>query len=102
MKKASLATRIAIAGAETLKRSLRSDRLPPLNQNDMTSTSRTTVIVPADGPNSNTDVKTNVSETESLADSDGTFTVKEPVNRAKPARTNQSAPRGFADNRQTN
>src|SRR5476649_1577144 len=101
MKNASLAIRIAIAGAVALNRSLRGDRFAFVDQNNMTTASRTTVMVPADGPNSSTDVKTNVSETESLAEIAGTFTVKDPVSSVRAASMNHSAPGGFADNRQS-
>ena len=56
----------------------------------MTSASRTTVSVPADGPNISADANTNVSETENRADSEGTLTVNEPVNRVSIARVSHS------------
>ena len=50
-----------------------------LSQSEMISPSRATVRVPAGGPNSRTDVKTNVSETESEAGIEGSLTVADPL-----------------------
>ena len=65
-----------------------------LSQKEMTNASRTTVSVPADGPNISADANTNVSETENRADNEGTLTVNEPVNRVSTARVNHSNPGG--------
>ena len=53
----------------------------------MTKASSATVNVPAAGPNRRTDVKTNVSETEIVAGSEGRRTVAEPLTRVKRARS---------------
>ena len=53
------------------------------------SASSATVTVAGDVPNSRTLVKTNVSETEMVTGTPGTFTVKTPLNRVSNARINQ-------------
>ena len=49
----------------------------------MINASSVTVMVPAAVPNNNTDVKTNVSETEIVASIEGSFTVIEPVSQGQ-------------------
>jgi len=49
------------------------------------------VIVAAGVPKSRTEVKTNVSGTEIVADRDGTLIVKKPLSSVNPARINQPA-----------
>ena len=62
----------------------------------MTNASRATVSVPAAGPNRRTDVKTNVSEIDIVAGTDGNFTVAEPLIKVRIARINQLRPIGTA------
>jgi hypothetical protein len=50
--------------------------------------------VPAAGPKSRTDVKTNVSEIDIVAGTDGSFTVADPAKRVRMARMNQLQPMG--------
>src|SRR5688572_9525216 len=87
---------MAMAGAAMLKSTFRARRLRGSSQNEMTNASRTTVMVPAAGPNRSTDVKMNVSDTEIRAEIAGTFTVKDPVNSVNAARMNHSRPGGLA------
>ena len=61
-----------------------------LSQSEMMSPSRATVRVPAGGPNSNTEVKTNVSETDSEAGIEGSLTVADPLIAVRAASTSQS------------
>src|SRR4051794_8527290 len=89
-KNAEAAVQNATDGAATLNRIRRTERVDLLSQNEMTRASRTTVSVPADGPNISADANTNVSETENRAESDGTLTVKEPVKSVNTARVNHS------------
>jgi hypothetical protein len=53
----------------------------------MTNASSATVNVPAAGPNRSTDVKTNVSEMDIVAGTDGSLTVAEPLTRVRIAST---------------
>ena len=62
----------------------------------MTRASRATVRVPAAGPKRRTDVKTNVSEMEMVAGTDGSLTVAEPLTRVRMANRNQFHPMGDA------
>ena len=48
--------------------------------------SRVTMIVAAEGPNSNTAANTNASDTEIRAFIEGSLMLKEPVRKASPAR----------------
>ena len=64
------------------------------DQHEMTSASRATVNVPAAEPNRRTEVKTNVSETDIVAGSEGRRTVAEPLSKVKIARIAQSQPIG--------
>ena len=97
-KKPSAAARIAIAGAAALKSNRLGVLLAVFIQNEITSASKTTVTVPAAVPNSNTEVKTNVSETERLAGRDGSWIVKQPAKTVNDTRTNHWNPGGFAAN----
>jgi len=58
------------------------------NQNDITSDSRTTVIVPAAGPYNNTEAKTNVSDTDTRAGNVDIPIENEPVRRVSAAKMN--------------
>src|SRR6476661_5163776 len=58
----------------------------------MMAASSATVTVPADGPNRITEVKTNVSDTETVAGIDGSETVADPLRRVNRARTVQFHP----------
>ena len=58
----------------------------------MTRASNATVRVPAAGPKRRTDVKTNVSEMEMVAGTEGNLTVAEPLTRVRIARRNQFHP----------
>jgi hypothetical protein len=55
-------------------------------------------MVPAAGPNRSTEVKTNVSDTEIVAGTDGSLTVAEPLIRVSTAKTNQFQSIGTAYN----
>ncbi len=66
-----------------------------LTHNEMTSVSNKTVSVPAAAPNSRTEAKTNVSDTEILEGMDGTLIVNEPVRSVRAARANHSGGIGF-------
>jgi hypothetical protein len=55
----------------------------------MTKASSATVRVPAAGPNSRTAVKTNVSEMEIVAGTEGSFTVAEPLISVRTAKRSQ-------------
>ena len=55
----------------------------------MINASSATVSVPAAGPKRSTDVKTNVSEIDIVAGTDGNLTVVDPLIRVRIARTNQ-------------
>ena len=55
------------------------------DQKEITNASRATVKVPAAGPNRRTDVKTNVSETETATGSEGRLTVADPLTRVSRA-----------------
>ena len=54
----------------------------------MIKPSSVTVMVPAAVPNNKTDVKTNVSETESVAGMDGSLIVMDPLSNVRAARRN--------------
>ena len=54
----------------------------------MISPSSVTVIVPAAVPKSSTEVKTNVSDTEIVAGTEGSLIVIEPLNKVRAARRN--------------
>jgi hypothetical protein len=58
----------------------------------MTKASSATVSVPAAGPKRRTDVKTNVSEIEIVAGTDGSVTVAEPLTSVRTASRNQFHP----------
>ena len=94
--KASPAIVMAIAGAVALKRKRSAVVLVPFAQNEITRASITTVIVPAAGPKSNTVEKMKVSETDRLAGSDGSFTVKLPAMSVRAMRKGHSLPGGAA------
>ena len=55
----------------------------------MTKASSATVTVPAAGPNNRTEVKTNVSETEIVAGSEGNLIVADPLTNVRRAKTVQ-------------
>ena len=59
------------------------------SQSEMTRLSSTTMMVAA-GPKSRTAAKTKVSDTDSRAGMVGTRTVKDPLRRVSPAKTNHS------------
>ena len=59
--------------------------------------SRATIVAPAEGPNSNTEVKTNVSEIEIVAGTEGSFTVAEPLSSVRAARMIHCGPK-FSSN----
>jgi hypothetical protein len=61
----------------------------------MTKASKATVIVPAAGPKRRTEVKTNVSEMEIVAGTDGSLTVADPLSRVSTASTSQFQPSGY-------
>src|SRR3954467_662503 len=61
----------------------------------MPSPSRATVRVPAAGPYNSTAAKTNVSETEIDAGTEGSLTVADPLMRVSAARRNHCQPTGF-------
>jgi hypothetical protein len=56
---------------------------------EITNPSSATVTVPAEGPKSRTAVKTNVSETEIVAGTDGILTVIEPLRTVRRTRISQ-------------
>ena len=58
----------------------------------MIAASSATVIVPAEGPKRIADVKTNVSDTETVAGNDGRETVAEPLSSVRTARIVQFQP----------
>jgi hypothetical protein len=64
------------------------------NQRDITRASSATVSVPAAGPKSRTDVKTNVSEIEMVAGTEGNFTVADPLTSVRTANRSQCHPIG--------
>src|SRR5438045_3902099 len=97
-KKILLEHHKAIAGAVALNSTRIGGRLDRFIQSEITSASRTTVTTPAGVPNSRTDVKTKVSETEIFAANDGTLTVKEPVSSVRVASKNHSTPGCKTDN----
>jgi hypothetical protein len=86
-KKTSPAIQIDKAAAETLNNIREGSRVLLAPAAMMTRISIATVIVPAHVPNSRTEAKTNVSETESLAVIEGSLIVKAPVKRVSTART---------------
>lgn len=61
----------------------------------MTNASTATVSVPVAGPKRRTDVKTNVSEMEIVAGTDGSLTVADPLTRVRTASTIQFQPIQF-------
>ena len=67
----------------------------------MTKLSSATITVAAAGPNKRTAAKTNASETENRAATEGTFTEKEPVNNVKPAKTSHCIEIGSITNLMT-
>src|SRR3954469_12142684 len=83
-----LATQIDRAGAAMLNRTLCNSLRCRVSQSEMIRPSNATVRVPAEGPNNRTDVKTNVSETESEAGIEGSFTVADPLITVRAASTN--------------
>ena len=93
-KKVVAAVQNATEGAATLKRTRAGERVDSFSQNDMTRVSRTTVSVPAAGPKSRAEANTKVSDTENLAEREGTFMVKEPVNKVSAANVSHSKPGG--------
>src|SRR4026208_1498704 len=58
----------------------------------MTRASSATVRVPAAGPNRRTEVKTNVSEIEMVAGTDGSLTVAEPLTSVRTAKRTRVRP----------
>ena len=60
------------------------------SQKEMTRLSRATVRVPAAGPNSRIEMKTNVSEIEIVAGTEGKRTVAEPLTSVRAARSSHS------------
>src|SRR5215210_1316018 len=79
------ATHIETAGAAMLNRARYHSGRRLAIQKEMTSPSSATVMVPADGPNSRTDAKTKVSETEIDAPAVGRFTVADPLTNVSAA-----------------
>ena len=77
-----------------MKATLVAERALLRSQKDMAKLSRATVRVPTDGPNSRPEAMTNVSDTDNLADDEGTRTVKEPVISVSAARVSHSSPGG--------
>src|SRR6476469_484658 len=65
-------------------------------QKEMTKPSSATMTVPAAGPKSKTEAKTNVSETEMDAGTEGSFTVAEPLTRVRAASMYHWNPSGSA------
>ena len=55
----------------------------------MIRASRATISVPAAGPNRSTEVKTNVSDIDIVAGTEGSLTVVDPLISVRIARTNQ-------------
>ena len=72
-------------GAAMLNGSLDGGAEARPSQNEITRVSRTTIIVAAEGPKRTVAAKTKVSETDKLAATPGTFTVKEPLSRVNTA-----------------
>ena len=68
-----------MAGADILKSARYHSGRRFAIQNEMTRPSNATITVPASVPNSSTEAKTNVSETEIDAGTEGSFTVAEPL-----------------------
>jgi hypothetical protein len=66
-----------------------------VSHHEIARTSRVTVKVPAAGPKRRTDVKTNVSEIEIVAGTEGSFTVADPAISVRRARMNQFQPIGL-------
>ena len=64
----------------------------------MISASKATVSVPAAEPKRMTDVKTNVSETDTVAGSPGNFTVADPLTRVRRASRVHVHPIGWTKN----
>jgi hypothetical protein len=64
------------------------------SDSEMTRASSATINVPAAGPYRRVEVKTNVSEIEIVAGTDGSLTVADPVRIVNAARTNQFQPTG--------
>ena len=87
-------TQRAAGSAKTLK-IIRYEGCPfRASDREMTSASRATVIVPAAGPKSSVEVKTNVSEIDMVAGTEGNLTVAAPATNVRTARTNQLDPMG--------
>src|SRR5438874_12689973 len=82
------------AGADMLKRARYGSWRRFAIQYEMTSPSRATVRVPAEGPYSRTAANTKVSEIEIEAGIDGSLTVAEPLIRVRAARRNHCGPTG--------
>ena len=76
------------AGAVVLNSSLWSPRRFRCNHSEIIKPSRVTVIVPASGPNSKTEVKTKVSETDRVAGIDGNLIVMDPLSNVSNASRN--------------
>ena len=95
-KKIWLATHTDNAGAAILNSTRWASLRFLFSQNEMISPSSATVRVPAGGPKRRTDVKTNVSDTDSEAGIDGSFTVAEPLTTVSAARMNHSWLTGVA------
>ena len=78
------------AGRAAILKTIRYSGCPRrANHNEMVNASKATVKVPAAGPNNNSEVKTNVSDMEIVAGTDGNLTVVEPLISVRIARTNQ-------------
>src|SRR5215475_8834061 len=78
------------AGADMLNRARCGSLCRFAIQNEMTKPSRATITVPAAGPNSNTAVKTNVSDMEMEAYEEGSLTVADPLMSVSAAMMNHS------------
>ena len=77
------------AGAAMLNSTRKRSRRPFENQQEMMRPSKATMSAPAAGPWSSTDVKTNVSEMEIVAGTEGSLIVAEPLSNVRAARRNQ-------------
>src|SRR5215510_3811764 len=95
LKKACADSQIEITSTLTLKTTRFNVLMLGTNQNEMISASSEAVTAPTEGPNQSVAAKTKGSETEIRATMPGTFTVKEPVNTVRVARSNQAGDGGW-------
>src|SRR4030095_8257097 len=100
-KNTCAATQIERAGAVVLNRSLWNSSFLRCNQREMIKPSSVTVIVPAAVPNSKTEAKTNVSDTEIVAGIDGSRTVIDPLRSVSAASKNHRGLTGEANSSKT-